>query len=764
MKKFIWLLILIILVVSIHWFRPAYCETIDTSGLAKIYYERQSSAGLSNRSTPYVSQEIYGEQPDVALPADSAGYVDNDPAAESGLSGLKPFGYDLFRTPHELSVPSDVADLSSYILGPGDNLVIHLWGKVENEYILTVDREGKIFLPKAGEIVVWGLTLDQCQERLHERLAEIYSDFKISLSLGKIRSIRIYLTGEVNKPGAYTVSSLTTLFNALYLAGGPNERGSMRDIRLIRDNQTVTILDLYRFLLQGDSRGDVRLSSGDAIFIPVTGPRVAVAGEVKRPAIYELKGGERVRQLLELAGGLTAEAYLDRLMLDRISPDDERQIIDLDLHSGQNPNKDNIELADGDRLTVYSVYEMKRNIVAIAGMVKHPGQFEWTDSTELASILKQAELLPDDVYYERANLFRRYADGRTEVIPINLNNIIGRRVNPSLEPMDSLHVYSVDDVERKKYVYVDGEVGRPGKYELYDKMTIADLIFLAGNLNKKAHQIDIEVARTDEFGKVSLVNLDFTSDEAQVFRLHDDDHVFVREIPDWFMHRMVTVEGEVMFPGKYILRSSNETLYDLLQRCGGFTSNAFAKGLILRRRSIGDQLTRQNLPEIIAGSQPLKEDSLGNIRRLELVRFNPEDLHRIIIDVEEIMASRGLKGNIQMQHNDYIFVPETPSGISVMGAVGANGTIKFTPNKKVKDYIKLAGSFTNQADKGSTKLIKADGQAFAGNGTLNKKVEIGDAIVVPTAIKKDRDWLKTVSGIVTIIGGAATTAFIVDRL
>ncbi len=768
--KLIYLILafLIIIIVAASWFSPVHCQEIDKEDLLREYRERMGKGNIGP-DTSYRTAEIYGKQPKYQMPgSDSLHYVDsladsNIKITEDTASVLEPFGFDLFGAPSELSPPSEVANIDDYLLGPGDNIIIYLWGRVEKEFNLTVDRQGKIFIPRIGDIVVWGMNLKKLEEKLKAELSKAYTDFELSISLGKIRSIRIYMTGEVNKPGAYTVSSLTTLFNALYLAGGPNQRGSMRNIRLVRNNRVETELDLYQFLLKGDSKSDVRMESGDAVFIPVTGDRVAVSGEVKRPAIYELTGSEKVSQLLELAGGPTAEAYLERILLDRISPDGERQIIDVNLSEGYT-DSDDLVLKDGDSLHVFSIYDVHRNVVSVAGMVKHPGQFERTDTTTLKTILDRAELMPENVYMERANLFRRYADRRMEIIPIDLNKVFSAGLDLNLRDLDSLHVYSIDSLKRKRYVYIDGEVKNPGLYDYYENMTVVDLVFLAGNLNRNAYQLNVEVARTDSVGKVSLIKVDLTSEAGRRMPLYEDDRIFVREIPDWFLHRMVTIEGEVRFPGKYALVSRHETLYDLIERAGGFTVDAFPTGTIFQRKTIGTSLKRQNLPEIISNSQPLVEDSLGNIRKMDMLKFSAEKMNRVIIDMENIIYSGGREGNITLQDGDYIYVPEIPSGVSVMGAVGANGTIKFTYGEKVKYYIHRAGNFTNQADKKGTRLIKADGRVYSGGSTLGKKVELGDAIVVPTEIKRKSNWLETLSTAVSIIGGIATSALIIDRL
>ena len=779
MKKLLILIIIVILLVAVGWFRPAFCNELDSlemiqakSGLdLNRYLMQKKDAGALNDS--YKSPDFFdrgqaGSPSDISNSNSSSSstiIVEKiEPVQPKSSGGLEPFGYDLFNgTSGMLSAP-DVASADDYILGPGDDLIIYVWGKVEKEYDLTVDRQGRIFIPKVGELTAWGVTLADLELQLNQKLAAIYTDFKLSVSLGKIRSIRIYITGEAKKPGTYTVSSLTTLFNALYLAGGPNLRGSMRNIELIRDNKIEKTVDLYQFLLKGDSKSDVRLSSGDAIFIPVSGPQATIAGEVKRPAIYELLGGEKVSQLIDLAGGPTAEAYLDRISLERISENDERQAIDLNLNPKKGNKIDDFELVDGDKLKIFSCYEMKRNVVFIAGMVKHPGEIERTESTTMKDLINQAELLPENVYYDRANLFRRYPDRRTEIIPINLTEILDGSNNMILRDLDSLHIYSIDEVRRKKFVSINGEVAHPGEFPLYDKITLSDLIFLAGDLKKNAYQFGCELARTDTLGRVSVQQISLADSVTKNFLLEEDDRVFIRRIPDWSLHRTANLDGEVRFPGQYALLTRNETIYDLIQRAGGFTERAFPKGLVFQRPTIGHNLIKQNLPDIIANSQPLKEDSAGNIRQVEAVKFDIENMNRIIIDVEKIMATNGKKGNITMQNGDNIFVPEIPSGISVMGAVGANGTIKYESGKNVKYYISRAGNFTNQADKKGTKLIKADGRVFAGSGTLGKKIDLGDAVVVPAQIKKEHDWMKTMSASISIIGGILTSFFIIDRL
>jgi len=703
--------------------------------------------------------------PDSLLPdslRDSLSLVEQE-MADSLADTLVPFGYDMFELAPDLAMPSEVADIGSYLLGPGDNIYLFLWGKVEQEYDLTIDREGKVFIPKIGEVTAWGMNITEFEKKVKERLSKVYTDFNLSISLGKIRSIRVYLTGEVKKPGAYTVSSLVTLFNAMYLAGGPGPKGSMRNVRLIRNGKIEKEVDLYSFLLKGTSEGDVQLSSGDAVFVPVTGPRVAIDGEINRPAIYEIKEGETISDLLQMAGGPTALAYLDRIMLERISPGNDRVVIDINMNPESGVVND-IPLKNGDSIYVSSIFEIRNNYVTVAGMVKHPGVYERTDSMTVADLLELGELIPRNVYYDRANLIRKYPDLSMEIIPVNLNEVLNGKATVYLENLDSLHIYRYNEIIPEKYVYIEGEVKYPGEYRLYNNMTISDLIFLAGDFTKSAYHLNIELARPDSVGIVTTYQFDRNGPDVNRFLLQEDDYVFVRERPDLFLHQLVTIEGEVRFPGQYALLSRDETLYELVGRAGGFTNRAFPKGIIFYRESIGESLIRQNLPLIIERSAPIREDTLGNIKRLEFIKFSPDNVNRIIINMEELLKSGGKRGDIKLRGDDYVYVPRIPSGISVLGAVGAEGTIKFEPGKKVKHYVELAGSYSRNADKGAIKLIKADGQVLSGGSTMRKKVELGDAIVVPTEIKREKDWLKTMATVFSVVGGALTTILVIDRL
>lgn len=779
MRKIIWISGLILILVYINWIRDGLAQTLSDQVEAYRELLKLQHDNPAPQSGEYHTPPIYDESEQPAT--DSVlGRHHRAGAAEAPAKGSQPggpserqlvlpdnkavgrFGANLFSAPHVGDINPAVVP-EEYLLGPGDNIIVSLWGRVQQEWNLTVDRQGKIFIPKVGEIPAWGMTLDEFTRHLDAKLSTVYTGFERRVTLGKIRTIKVFVYGEVVSPGGYTVSALSTLFNALYMAGGPSENGSFRQIKLIRDQKSTTI-DLYEFLIKGDKTCDRPLLSGDVVFIPLTGPQATIRGEVKRPAVYELLGGETVADLIDLAGGPTADAYLGRLMLDRVGANDAREVIDLDF-SGD--DRQNLPLDDGDDLSVFSIYQMRHNFVWINGMVKHPGTFERTDSMCISDLIEKGQVLPNGVYMDRADLYRRQRDGRIEIIAVNLASVL--RGVPDADAMlcdlDSLYVYSTDEVERKKYVYVDGMVQNPGQYPLYENMSVSDLIFLAGNLKESAYMLQAELARIDSAGETRLLHVPLNPTRPQDnIRLQENDRLFVRRIPGYELHRMATIDGEVQFPGRYSLTQDHETLWRLIQRAGGFTDKSFPLGTVFRRTAIADDLERKDIKDILTRSQPLVADSTGILKPMPTVEFQMGNMDRIIIDMDRLISTNGAEGDFALQTGDYVYVPEVPTGIPVLGEVCANGTIKYQQGKKVKYYLDQAGGFTKRADKGEIRLIKANGRVYSSGNIKGRRVDLGDVVVVPAEIKKERDWFKYLSASLSVLTGVATTVLIVDRL
>jgi len=690
----------------------------------------------------------------------------------SSTGDLKMFGYNMFDGSAESFSPiMEATPPPDYKLGPGDNVLVNIWGRVDMQLELTIDREGKVFIPKVGEIIAWGLTMQEFKKRLRTSLSTYYTDYELSVSLGKIRRIKVFVYGEVKKPGGYTISSLSTLFSALHKAGGANENGSLRSIKHIRHNKVMDEIDLYRFLLTGDNTQNVELQSGDVVFVPVVGPKVSITGQAKRPAIYEVFGGERLSDLIELAGGSTAEAFLEMVDVDRISGDDNRILLTVDLSGEQYDDDSNLILFDGDRVHVPSMFGLQKNTVTLAGHVKHPGSYELTDSMRVSDLIDCGEQLIRDSYTKRANLFRTWPDLTREIYAVNIDRIISGMDSDDylLMDKDSLVVYSQRYIKRRMTVSISGAVKNPGTYEYFQGMRLTDLIFLGGNVLKQAYLLRAEIARVNPGKPADMIHVNLEEaiekrDGLKDILLEEDDIVYVRSIPRYRIGQSVTIEGEIEFLGSYALTKENERLLDLFERCGGFTPDAFLEGMVFIRESIVKDVEKHQIKTILASTEATVLDSLNRplpklTGELDLSRVN-----RIVIDTKKLSRNSDSPDNVVLRNEDYIYIPHKPSGVQVLGAVASSGTISFEDDRKPRYFINEAGGYTTNANKSQVRLVKANGRIFSGGRALKKEIDLGDIIVVPYKMKKEKEWLRSAVSVAGIMASIATTVFVIDRL
>jgi protein involved in polysaccharide export with SLBB domain len=502
----------------------------------------------------------------------------------------------------------------------------------------------------------------------------------------------------------------------------------------------------------------------------VVGPQVSILGKVNRPAVYELLGGENVRDLIDLAGGQSADAFLEMVSIDRIGKDDSRIVYDIDL-AGTAIQPDSITiLRNGDYVNVPSVSEIKKNIVKLYGHVKHPGVYGLTDSMRISDLIEHGKQLKRDSYLKRANLFRTHPDQTRQIYAVNISDILSGSDSTDflLMEKDSLVIYSQGDVKRNMTVSIYGAVKNPGIYEYYENMSLSDLIFLAGNTLKQSYMLQAEIARSTPGNPSEIIFANLESalqkrpqdDKA----LCEDDRVFIRTMPSWKSENKVTVEGQVTFPGEYVITRENEKLTDLFSRCGGFTPEAYPKGLVYIRKSIEDDLKRRQMNTLLASSEPVLLDSLNNPIKSINIDISLDRVNRIVVDMERLLKDPESHQNITLQNGDYIYVPEMPSGVYVLGAVAANGTIAFKKEKSARYFIKAAGGFAGQAERKHTRLVKANGEVLSGYKALHSAIEPGDAIVVPTKIIKDRNWLGTTATIATIVSSLATAILLANSI
>ncbi len=666
-----------------------------------------------------------------------------------------PFGYEIFGYSPTTFEPLAAGPVDpDYPIGPGDEVIIQVWGDNEFTHAAIVSREATITVPDIGQVVLNGLTLSQAKRLITDRLSSVYSGIRarrpttsVDVTLGKLRTIQVFILGDVVRPGGYTISSVSTVLNALYNAGGPTARGSMRDVRIVRHNDVYRTVDLYGYILTGSKAEDVRLQSGDVVFVPPVGKMVAVLGEVHRPAIYELKPGEQFLDVLRLSGGIQSTALLDRAQIDRIIPFAEREkypgqdrvVMDLPLKEVLADSTKSPGLVDRDIVQVFRVGDVRKNSVSIAGaVVIHPGTYQIRPGMKVSDLLRDAGGLYPDAYLDRAVLVRTSADLVRSIHPFNLGKALAGDPEDDLvlEELDEISVSSIWDIRDRHSLTISGSVRKPGSYEYLDGMTVMDLIFRAGGLKESAYKLEAEVSRVDsttiattKAAKVfhAPISGDYQVGAADTtFHLEKYDQVFVREIPDWRMQKNVTITGEVEYPGTYSLLAREERLSSVIERAGGFKPTAYPKAARFTRAK--------------------------------------DDAGRLAVRVDQ--AAKGKKRwDLVLEDGDAVYIPNEPKTVKVVGEVGFAASVLYDKGKTLNYYIEQAGGYTDKSDKGRTKVIQPSGRVqLAKKFWGDPKPEAGALVLVPLKPPEEKkETLKDIATIVGIISGAATTIYLVHQ-
>ena len=646
---------------------------------------------------------------------------------------------------------------SDYVVGPGDTLIINIWGSVQESFPAEVDREGKIMLPKSGPLYVWGLKLKEAETRITQKLNEFYTNFNVDVSMGKLRNIRVFIMGEVKKPGAYSISSQSNIFQALYQAGGPTKMGSMRKIKVIPPDGKSREVDLYQFLLNGVAADNSIIQSGDTIFVPPIGDIVAISGNVKRPAIYETKSEILLSDLLDFAGGITPTGNLQRLQVERIKDNERRIIVDVDLKNG---NFKDINLRNGDMVMVSPIVRLKHNFVTVLGNVETPGDYGLKEDMSVKDLIETAKGFMPGTYLYRAEIARVSKDRSREIIPVNLDKMMlgGKDENISLKEWDILLVYSEAEASSPSFVEIDGSVNKPGKYELTPNMKISDLIFKAGGVTSKDfirgaelfHIIPGEQPVVRGIGIRRILGSNIVIDKDII--LQAGDTLFVKSEPKLTERKMVAIKGEVRFPGTYPI-IQGERLSDLIARAGGYTKDAFLPGTVFTRKSIKevqDKMRQRFLEKeqrsvmeeqqamlLRAGSAENANAISQSVRdRMDMMEMISEaDIEgRMVIALLPLDQLKRTKYDIPLEDSDTITVPPSPSAITVIGSVNNPISVPFETGKGIDYYIQRTGGLTKHADKSGIYVIRANGEAL-NKFMMTKSVERGDAIVVPQEFK-----------------------------
>ena len=711
---------------------------------------------------------------------------------------LQQFGYDLFATQVSTFAPMGNVPVSDdYIVGPGDELNVYTWGRVNQTLHLKVERDGTMMVPEIGPVQVAGLTFGQAKKLIEGRMSQI-TGVEVDVTMGQVRTIQVFVIGKVSQPGLYSISAMSHVSNALVAAGGVSKMGSLRKIEVRRGNQVVASLDLYDLLLHGDTAGDVRLNAQDVVFVPVIGPVVAITGDVKSPAIYEMKGNESLGNLMRMAGGVTAFGYAERLQLERVQNHEKRIALDVNLNersAGQ------YAVNDGDLVKVFTVLPNERNTVRIKGNVNQPGSYEWHPGMRVLDLIREAQGPGDHTFFDYALLERRDGTERQmKPTPFNLGEALSSTLSPDdllLRPEDTIVVYSQNELSQVPTVSVRGEVRKPGNYPLTPGMSVRELVYGAGGLLENASRDRAELTRTEisngSMAKYIHLDLDLRKvlnpSENQDLALKAGDELYVQQASNWHTPWHITLEGQVMRPGPYPIHEG-ERLAAVLEECGGFRPQAYPSAAIFIRKSVQEiqaqQLAQARLrlqqdiarvalmPKQKEQGQETGLESLNALRVILSQSEAQEAVGRVVIHISSINTLERTQDNVVLENEDRLVVPTQPVSVQVLGQVYNPNAILYQPTLNVQDYLQQAGGATEGGDKDHVYVIKADGAVLTDEGVresgknrlfpllpsisgglLKAKLEPGDTIYVPEKLIYVSD-LQTTKDVTQIIANSAT--------
>ncbi|HNW98731.1 MAG TPA: SLBB domain-containing protein [Bacteroidales bacterium] len=651
----------------------------------------------------------------------------------------KIFGFSLFTNKSLTFEPStNIATPLNYQLGPGDKLIIDVWGASQETYEQKITAEGYIIISNVGPIYLSGMTIEQATNKVKKELTSIYTGLSIGntflkVSLGAVRSIKVNIVGEVALPGTYTLSSLATALNALYVAGGPSENGSLRNVKIIRNNKTVAELDIYEFLLKGELPKNMRLQDEDVIFIPAYDNRVEIKGEVKRTGLFDLKTSEKLKDLIYYAGGYTDKAYTENVKVLRKTG---KQYKVFDVPSIQ---QDSFKLSNGDEVSVDTVLNKYENRVEIKGAVNRPGIFALDNNTTLGELIRKASGLREDAFKSRVIIYRTLDDLTIKTIPVEIKDTT-QSYQTLLLREDVVSVSSIFDIQEEYTIKIDGEVRVPGEYPYTKNTTIEDLIVKAGGLLESASYAKIEVDRrikdnyatasSDKIAEVYQFQISKdlkVSDSASNFELMPFDNVFIRKSPGYSSQSIVKVDGEVLFPGFYSITTKTERISDLIKRAGSTTPEAYVKGARLTRQNSAAKKLQlkdiEKLKERVNDTLPIDDQTINKTETT------------ISIDLEKILKKAGSKYDLFLEKGDVIKIPKEPQTVGLSGALLYPVVVRYMKGYGVRKYISSSGGFSDDAKPSKIYVVNINGSVKRTSRFLfiknYPKVEPGAEIVVP---------------------------------
>ena len=708
----------------------------------KQLYEQQNNVNTSQSTGTDINESRLREE----TKENTSDMLEDHPTTEDLAREDQVFGRNIFNTRNLTFEPSvNLATPANYRLGPGDEVIIDIWGASQNTIRQQISPEGTINIQKIGPVNLSGMTVSAANEYLKGALNKIYNGLNnttdptsdIRLTLGNIRTIQINVMGEVVQPGTYALSSFSTVFHALYRAGGVSDIGSLRNVQLVRNGKNIATIDVYEFIMKGNTQDDIRLQEGDVVIVPAYDVLVKISGKVKRPMRFEMKKDENLATLIKYAGGFEADAYTRSLRVVRQNGEE------YEVNTVKDMDYSIYTMRNGDVVTAEAILNRFTNKLEIRGAVYRPGIYQLSGKLNtIRELVHEAQGLTGDAFLNRAVLYRQREDLTSEVVQIDIKSIMnGTSPNLALMKNDILYIPSIHDLEDRGNITVHGEVAQPDSYPYADNMTLEDLIIQAGGLKEAASTVRIDVSRriknprsiadNDTIGQMYTFSLKdgFVIDGQPGFILQPYDEVYVRRSPGYQAQQNVVIDGEILFGGNYAMTNREERLSDLVNKAGGPTSLAYLRGAKLTRvASAGEKKRMGDVIRLM--SRQLGEamiDSLG---------IGVEDTFTVGIDLEKALTNPKGSADLVLREGDVVFIPKNTNTVTINGAVMVPNTVSYMKGKDVDYYLNQAGGCSDNARKSKKFIVYMNGQVTKVKGSGKKQIEPGCEIIVPSKAKK----------------------------
>lgn len=708
----------------------------------KQLYEQQNNVNTSKSTGTDINESRLREE----TKENTSDMLEDHPTTQDLARGDQVFGRNIFNTRNLTFEPSvNLATPSNYRLGPGDEVIIDIWGASQNTIRQQISPEGTINISKIGPVNLSGMTVSAANDYLKAALNKIYNGLNnttdptsdIRLTLGNIRTIQINVMGEVVQPGTYALSSFSTVFHALYRAGGVSDIGSLRNVQLVRNGKNIATIDVYEFIMKGNTQDDIRLQEGDVVIVPAYDVLVKISGKVKRPMRFEMKKGESLSTLITYAGGFDADAYTRSLRVVRQNGEE------YEVNTVKDMDYSIYKMRNGDVVTAEAILNRFTNKLEIRGAVYRPGIYQLSGKLNtIRELVNEAQGLTGDAFLNRAVLYRQREDLTSEVVPVDIRSIMdGTSPNLALMKNDILYIPSIHDLEDRGNVTVHGEVAHPDSYPYADNMTLEDLIIQAGGLREAASTVRIDVSRriknprstadNDTIGQMYSFSLKdgFVIDGQPGFILQPYDQVYVRRSPGYQAQQNVAIEGEILFGGNYAMTSREERLSDLVNKAGGPTSYAYLRGAKLTR--VANASEKKRMSDVVR----LMQRQLGEAM-IDSLGIRVEDTFTVGIDLEKALSNPKGNADLVLREGDVISIPKNNNTVTINGAVMVPNTVSYMQGKDVDYYLNQAGGYSDNAKKSKKFIVYMNGQVTKVKGSGKKQIEPGCEIIVPSKAKK----------------------------